>query len=82
MLFHGVTTITVSAISDFQKRDQFDVIKGLVGEVKMDWDGSSVLFCIPRLCSPKRSLRVRPACPMYCEGRVVSVFKHRLRLIR
>ena len=27
MLFHGVT-ITVSAISDFWKRDQFDVIKG------------------------------------------------------
>ena len=42
---------------------------------------SSVLFCIPRLCSPKRSLRVRPLCPMYCEGRVVSVFKHRLQLI-
>ena len=42
---------------------------------------SSVLFCIPRLCSPKRSLRVRPVCPIYCEGRVVSVFKHRLQLI-
>ena len=38
MLFHDVT-ITVSAISDFQKRDQFDVIKGMVGEVKMNWDG-------------------------------------------
>ena len=34
-----------------------------------------MLFCIPCLCSPKRSLRVRPVCPMYCEGRVVSVFK-------
>ena len=44
----------------------------MVREVKMDEDGSSVLFCIPRLCSPKRSLRVRPVCPMYCEGRVVS----------
>ena len=32
-------------------------------------------FCIPRLCSPKRSLRVRPVCPMYCEGRVVSFFE-------
>ena len=32
MLFHGVT-VTVSAISDFQNRDQFDVIKGMVGEV-------------------------------------------------
>ena len=41
MLFHGVT-ITVSAISDFQKRDQFDVIKGIVGgRVKMDCDGST-----------------------------------------
>ena len=37
MLFHGVT-VTVSAFSDFKKRDQFDVIKGMVGEVKMDWD--------------------------------------------
>ena len=42
---------------------------------------SSVLFCIPRLCSLKRSLRVHPVCPMYCEGRVVSVFKHHLQLI-
>ena len=50
---------------------------------RLKWIGtdSSVLFCIPRLCSPKRSLRVRPVCPMYCEGRVVSVFKHRLQLI-
>ena len=31
MFFHGVT-ITVSAISDFKKRDQFDVIKGIAGE--------------------------------------------------
>ena len=41
---------------------------------------SSVLFCIPRLCSLKRSLRMRPVCPMYCEGRVVSVFKHRFAI--
>ena len=34
-----------------------------------------MLLCIPRLCSPKRSFRVRPVCPMYCEGRVVSFFK-------
>ena len=39
-----------------------------------------MLFCIPRLCSPKRSPRVLPVCPMYCEGRVVSVFNHRLQL--
>ena len=81
MLFHGVT-ITVSAISDFQKRDQFDVIKGIVGDVKKDWDGFiSVVLYSARLCSPKRSLRVCPVCPMYCEERVVSVFKHRLQLI-
>ena len=45
MLSYGVT-ITVSAISDFWKRDQFDVIKGMVREVKMDWDGfiSVVLY--------------------------------------
>ena len=42
---------------------------------------SSVLFCIPRLCSLKRSFRVRLVCPMYCERRVVSVSKHRLQLI-
>ena len=48
MLFHGVT-VTVSAISDFYKRDQFDVIKGMVGEVKMDWDGfiSVILYSSP-----------------------------------
>ena len=73
MLFHSVT-ITVSTISDFQKRDQFDVIKGIVGEVKMIGTDSSVLFCIPCLCSPKRSLTVPLVCPMYCEGRVVSFF--------
>ena len=80
MLFHGLT-LTISAISDFQKRDQFDVIKGMVGVLKWIGTDSSVLFCIPRLCSQKRSLRVRPVCPTYCEGRVVSVFKHRLQLI-
>ena len=37
MLFHGVTII-FSAISDLQKRDQFDVIKGMMREVKIDWD--------------------------------------------
>ena len=58
MLFHGVT-ITVSAISDFKKRDQFDVIKGIVGTLKRIGTDSSVLFCMPRLCSLKRSLRVR-----------------------
>ena len=40
-----------------------------------------MFFCIPRLCSPKRSLRVRPVCPMYCEGKVVSFFKHHLQLL-
>ena len=48
MLFHGVT-ITVSAISDFQKRNQFYVIKGMVGEVKMDWDR---LICVVLYSSP------------------------------
>ena len=45
MLFHGVM-ITVSAISEFYKRDQFDFIKGMAGEVKMDWEGfiSVVLY--------------------------------------
>ena len=37
MLFHGVT-ITVSAISDFYKRDQLNVIEDMVREVEMDWD--------------------------------------------
>ena len=37
MLFHG-KAITVSAIN-FKRSDQLDVIKGKVGEVKMDWDG-------------------------------------------
>ena len=48
MLFHGVT-ITVSAISDFRKRHQFDVIKGMLGEVKMNWDGfiSVALYSSP-----------------------------------
>ena len=50
---------------------------------RLKWIGidSSALFCIARVFSPKRSLRVCPVCPMYCEGRVVSVFKHRLQLI-
>ena len=56
-------------------------MKGMVGEVSMDWTDSSVLFCIPRVCSPKRSVRVRPVCSMYCEGRVVAFFKHSLQLI-
>ena len=45
MLFYGLT-ITVSAISDFWKRDQFDVVKGMVREGKMHWDGfiSIVLY--------------------------------------
>ena len=42
---------------------------------------SSVLFCMLRVCSTKRSLRVRPVCPMYCEERVMSFLKHRLQLI-
>ena len=37
MLFHGVA-IAVSAISEFWQRNQFDIIKGMVGEVKMNWD--------------------------------------------
>ena len=45
------------------------------GTLKWIGTDSSVLFCIPRLCFPKRSLRVRPVCPIYCEGRVMSVFK-------
>ena len=36
---------------------------------------SSVLFCMPCLCSQKRSLRVRPVCAMYYEGRVVLVIR-------
>ena len=48
MLFHGVTII-VSTISDFWKRDQFDVIKGMVEEAKINWDGfiSDVLYSSP-----------------------------------
>ena len=46
----------------------------------MDWNGFSVLFCMPRLCSPRRSLRVRPVCPMYCKERVVSFFNHHLQI--
>ena len=49
MLFYGVT-ITVSAISDFQKRDQFHVFEGTErgGGVKMDCDGfiSVVLYSL------------------------------------
>ena len=37
MLFHGVV-IAVSAISEFLQTNQFDVIKSMVGEVKMNWD--------------------------------------------
>ena len=44
------------------------------GRLKCIGADSSLLFCIPRLCSPKRSLRVCPVGPMYCEGRIVSVF--------
>ena len=64
--------------------DQFDVIRGItmVREVNMDWDEfiSVVLYSSSSML-PKRSLRVRPVCPMYCEERVVSYFKHRLQLI-
>ena len=56
-------------------------LRVLCGRLKWIETDLSVLFYIPRLCSPKRSLRVRPVCPMYCEGRVVSIFKHRLQLI-
>ena len=49
----------------------------MVGRVKWIGTDSSVLFCMPRLCSPKRLLRVRP---MYCEERVVSFFNHRLQI--
>ena len=39
IFFHGVMII-ISAISDFQEEDgMFDVIKGMVGEVKMYWEG-------------------------------------------
>ena len=48
MLFHGVT-VTVSAISDFSKRDQFEVIKRMVGEVKMDRDR---FICVILYSSP------------------------------
>ena len=56
----------------------------------MDLDGfisvvlytSSMLACHRlRLCSPKGCLTVRLVCPMYCEERVVSFFKHPLQLI-
>ena len=47
----------------------------------MDWDGfiSVVLYSLSMFS--KRSLRVRPVCQMYYEGRVVSFYKHRLQLI-
>ena len=45
---NGVT-VTFSAISDFQKRDQFDIIKGMVREVKMDWNG---FICVILYSSP------------------------------
>ena len=73
MLFDSVA-MTVSAISDFYKRDQFDFIKSMVGRLKWIGTDSSVLFCMPCLCSPKYSLRVRPVRPMYCEGGVVPTF--------
>ena len=53
----------------FQERDEFNAIDGKVREVKIDQDGSSVFFFMPRLCLTKRSLRVRPVCSVYCEGK-------------
>ena len=43
-----------------------------MGEVKWIETDLSVLFCMPRLCSPKRSLMMLPVGLMYCEGRVLS----------
>ena len=46
----------------------------------MDWDGFiSVVQCCC-LCSPKRSLRVRPGCPLYCEKESCLFFNHRLQI--
>ena len=61
MFFHGVM-VTVSAISDFQKRDQFDLIKGMVGEVKMDWD--RFICVIPMKFHPLKSTFSMSLC--YC----------------
>ena len=44
-----------------------------MGDAKWIGMDSSVLFCVPRLCSQKCSFRVPPVCLMYCEGRVVSL---------
>ena len=44
MLFDGVA-ITASATADFQKRDHSEVIKGIVGEVKIDWERFISVFC-------------------------------------
>ena len=43
MLFYGVS-ITISASLYFQERDDFNVIEGMVREVKMDWDGFVCVF--------------------------------------
>ena len=89
MLFRGVA-ITFSAIFlTFRRLISSTSLKvwwggGGGGGGGLKWIGtdSSVSFCMPRLCSPKRSLRMLPVCPMYCEGRVVPFFiKHHLQLI-
>ena len=41
VLFHGIA-VTISAISYFQERGEFNVSKGMIREVKMN--------CMPRVC--------------------------------
>ena len=53
-----------------------------LGWLKCIGTDSSMLFSMPRLCSPKRSLNVRQVWPMYCQGRVGSFLMQRLQLIK
>ena len=56
--------------------------KACLGWLKWMGTDSSVLFWIPRLCSPKRSLNVRLVWPIYWHGSVGSCFVQRLQLIK
>ena len=43
MLFHGVLR-TISCTFYYKERDEFNVVEGMVDEVKMDWDGFVYVF--------------------------------------
>ena len=58
ILFHGQKN-AVSVTVDMQKSDYLDVIKSIcLGWLKCMGTDSSMLFSMPRLCSPKKSLNV------------------------